>query len=327
MLFNPKLIWFLIIICLTLTEISGESDKTVLLLLHGRGESAGAGNAHSFYTRFNTVLRNRSISEYNVINIGLSDSSDEDYDWSSYRSMDFQSEKLCSQLKRPEIWEQLIDAKRVILVGFSQGGLLWRGILWGNCLDPLLPKVDKLITFGGPHSGVFGKPDCSQMDTKYKVLIKVCEWIQKFDDLTGKGPALYDIFMYSSMAELAFSASSYWNSPSNKEQRNTWLAHIDNENNPSGDKYLSQKLNRGMVLIGFGKEDTVLPPISSYFGYWDSNAKNWIKFNETQLYLNDWIGLKELNQKHLLDFYTIENEAHMSIPDHFINNRFLQFLN
>ena len=322
-----KYLLICVLICLPILQIECESDQTVIVTLHGRGESAGAGNAHSFVTRFDSLLKNRSISTYNVINVGLSDSSDDDYDWSSYRSMGFQSEKLCAQLNRPEVWDQLMAANRIILIGFSQGGLLWRGMLSTDCLDPLLPRLDKLITFGGPHSGVFGKPDCSQMDTKYEVLIKVCEWIQKFDDITGKGPALYDIFIYSDMAELAFSASSYWNSPSNSKQKDTWLAQVNNENDPTGDKYLSRKLSRGLVLIEFGKEATVLPPISSQFGYWDSNAKNWIQFNETQLYCEDWIGLRELNENHLLEFYTIENEPHMSIPDNFIDDKFIQFLN
>ena len=307
--------------------ITCQTQPTIILTLHGRGESADAGNAHSFVTRFSDVLRNRSINKYEVINIGLSDNSDEDYDWSSYRSMDFQAEKLCQQLSKEEIWNKLLETDHIILVGFSQGGLLWRGLLWGQCLDPLVPRIDKLISFGGPHSGVFGKPDCSQMDTKYEILIKVCQWIQKFDDITGKGPSLYDIFMYTELAQTAFSASSYWNDPINPKQRQTWLAQINNENDTTADKYLRNKLNNGLVLISFGDDETVLPQISSAFGYWDSMGKNLIPFNETELYQNDWIGLKALDQSNMIKLYTIENEGHMDIPDDFIRDKFLQFLN
>ncbi|XP_054158792.1 palmitoyl-protein thioesterase 1-like, partial [Oppia nitens] len=294
---------------------------TVLLTLHGRGESATAGNAQHFVDRLNGYLKNQSIQSLKVINIGLSDSSTDDYDWSTYRSMSYQSGQLCQQLRRPQIWQQLMNttqSRRIVLVGFSQGGLLWRGMLWGQCLDPLLPRLDRLITFGGPHSGVFGKPDCRQMDTRYPALIKLCDWLQKFDDLTGRGPGLYDIVMYTELAELAFSAASYWNDPSSSRQSRTWLAQIDNQNNGDTngtDKYLSRKLGRGLALIAFGNESTVLPPISSQFGSWDSMARNWLPFNETKLYTDDWIGLKQLDQNGLVQFYTIPNETHMSIPD------------
>jgi len=301
-------------------------DITVLLTLHGRGESMNDGNAHSFVTRFQQVLKNRSIeNKYQIVNVGLSDDSGDDYDWSSYRSMSFQTTKLCDYINKPEVWQQLMKSNRIVLVGFSQGGLLLRGLLKTQCLDPLLPRIDRLITFGGPHSGVFGMPDCSQFDTKYEILIKSCEFLQKLDEITHKGPSLYDIFMYTELAEFAFSAASYWNSPNNPSETKTWLAEIDNQNDfdLNGDRYLSRKLNRGLVLISFGLEATVLPPISAAFGYWDSNAKNWINYNQTQLYLNDWIGLRELDEKNLVKFYTIENEPHMSIPLDFIANKFL----
>lgn len=321
--------YFLILcICLTLTSNSCQSsDQTVIVTLHGRGESANDGMVYSFVQRFIDLLKNRSITRYNVINVGLSEDPNEDYDWSSYRSMDFQSEKLCDQLQRKEIWDQLMDVDHIILIGFSQGGLLWRGLLWGDCLDDIVPRIDKLISFGGPQSGVFGKPDCSQMDTKYEVLIKLCQCIQYLDNLTGKGPSLYDIFMYTGLADLAFSPSSYWNDPSNPKHTQTWLAKINNQNNTKGDKYLRNKLNHGITLISFGKDETVLPPISSAFGYWDSNAKNWISFNETELYENDWIGLKALDQTNMVQFYTLVDQPHMSIPDEFIRDKFLQFLN
>lgn len=317
----------LLFISCSFGAISCQTRPTVILTLHGRGESADAGNAHSFVTRFNDVLRNRSIHKYRVINIGLSDSADEDYDWSSYRSMDFQADKLCQQLNKEQIWNQLLDSDHIVLVGFSQGGLLWRGLLWGQCLDPLVPRIDKLITFGGPHSGVFGKPDCSQMDTKYEILIRLCQWVQYLDDLTHKGPSLYDIFMYTDLAQMAFSASSYWNDPTNPKQRQTWLAAINNQNDTTADKYLRNKLNNGLVLISFGEDEIVLPRISSAFGFWDSMGQNWIPFNETELYQNDWIGLRALDESQMVRFYTIEGQAHMDIPDQFIKDKFLEFLN
>ncbi len=318
----------LVSILLFVSQTVSCDNTTVLLTLHGRGESKDGGSAKSFVTRLQTYLKTKSLDKrYKILNVGLSDDNEEDYYWSSFTSMSFQTQALCQYLNKPEVWQQLSQSSRIVLVGFSQGGLLLRGLLSTDCLDPLLPRIDKLITFGAPHSGVFGKPDCSQFDTKYEVLIKACELLQKFDDLTHLGPALYDIFMYTDLAEIAFSAASYWNSPNNPSQRKTWLAEVDYENNNNRDKYLSRKLNRGLVMISFGLEATVLPPISTKFGYWDSKASNLIAFNETEIYLNDWIGLRELDSQNLVQFYTIENEPHCSVPNVFIDNQFLGFVN
>ncbi len=45
--------------------------------------------------------------------------------------------------------------------------------------------------------------------SKYEVLMKTCELLQKFDDITHLGPALYDIFMLTDLEEIAFFAASY----------------------------------------------------------------------------------------------------------------------
>jgi len=135
-------------------------------------------------------------------------------------------------------------------------------------LDPLLPRINKLITFGGPHSVVFGKTDCSQLDTKYVILIRPCD-LQKLYEIIPLGLSLYNIFMYTELAEIAFSIAGYRNSPNNPLERKTWLAEIDNQNDfdLNGDKYLYRKLNRGLVLISFGLKAIVLPLISAAFGY------------------------------------------------------------
>ena len=41
-------------------------------------------------------------------------------------------------------------------VGFSQGGLLMRGVAQ-RCPEP---PIKSLITFGSPHQGIFGVPEC-----------------------------------------------------------------------------------------------------------------------------------------------------------------------
>src|SRR5882724_10415182 len=111
------------IVCLTTTSVNCQTPTTAVVFLHGRGESANAGNGDHFVTRFQALLTNRSITTYNVLNIGLSNNSNDDQNWSSYRDMGFQSEKFCQQLNEKQVWNQLTAAERIVLVGFSQGGL------------------------------------------------------------------------------------------------------------------------------------------------------------------------------------------------------------
>merc|ERR1712083_112339 len=52
-------------------------------------------------------------------------------------------------------------------IGISQGGLLVRGLVQ-RCPLP----VKNLITFGSPHQGVFGIPDCAHVTGSFEL------WIQ-----------------------------------------------------------------------------------------------------------------------------------------------------
>ncbi len=86
-------------------------------------------------------------------------------------------------------------------------------------------------------------------------------------------------------------------------------------------------MKRGLDLIAFSDEEIVLPNISAFFGSWDSSGKNPIPYTQTDLYKNDWIGLKKLDQKNLITFHTIPNRSHMSIPYNFTKNEFLKIVN
>ncbi|XP_054158797.1 palmitoyl-protein thioesterase 1-like [Oppia nitens] len=295
---------------------------TVLLTLHGKDETATIGQTYDFVNRLNTYLKNQSINYIKVINLGFSQTGLMDYKWTSFRSMSQQSGQLCRQIHKPQIWQQLMNttlSRRIVLVGFSQGGLLWRGMLWGQCLDPLLPRLDRLITFGSPHSGVFILNNCQQMMTlsMAKPLAKLCQTmleIVSLDTTTTNRTvikrrlpprgSLSDLFVYNKLAEQSWPVASYWNDPLSSRQPLTWLAQIDNQINQMdgrllpatvANKYLSNKLSRGLALIAFGAENIVYPPVSSQFGYWDGWARNWLTFNKTKLYTDDWIGLKQLD--------------------------------
>jgi palmitoyl-protein thioesterase len=300
---------------------------TAIVILHGTGESINNGQTNNFYNDLTRIIADGGLDNfYKVIKLGLSDDDSKDQYWSSFKSLYFQENKLCDYVKQDKIRQKLISSSRIVLVGCSQGAVLMRGLLRGNCLGSLISKVDKFITFGGPNSGVFGLPPCSQFHSDNQDLIKACNLLQQLYNTTNIGPAFFDPIMYGP-AQVVFSPASYWNNPKNLLELTTYLALIDNKLSVGPkNKYLC-KLNRGLDLIAFGDEETIVPNISALFGFWDFKGQNTVPYTQTDLYKNDWIGLKILDQKNLITFHTIPKEHHMSIPYNFTKNEFLNIVN
>ena len=201
-----------------------------------------------------------------------------------------------------------------------------RALLKSQCLDSVQPKLDKLITLGSPNNGIFGIPDCDRLGIRGALARFACQVMLGSAKNSALGPALFDAFIFSSEHVLSF--ASYWNSPGNSMTNLTFLAYINNQSNDTNDdkpKYLSQKLN-ALVVISFENESVVLPPISASFGSWDEKGQNLVAFNETDLYKNDLIGLKTLDQNNGLILLTIPNSRHMHIPYHFIESQFVELI-
>ncbi len=327
MKFESKIIWISLIWSLLIHSCQCvNSNMTAIVILHGTDESINNGKTNDFYKDLTQILTDGGLDDYyKVINLGLSDNDTEDQLLSTFTSLYFQSDKLCNYVKQNNIWQQLVDSSRIVLVGCSQGAVLIRGLLRDNCLGSLKSKVDKLITFGGPNSGIFGVPPCSQFYFSND-LMTACNLLEQLYSETTLGPSVFDELLYGS-AQAVFSPASYWNDPVNPLQLTTYLAKIDNKlcDEPKN-KYLCQ-LKRGLDLIAFGDDEIILPNISAFFGFWDSNGENPIPYNETDLYKNDWIGLKKLDQKNLITFHTIPNATHLSIPYNFAKNEFLNIVN
>ncbi|XP_054166042.1 palmitoyl-protein thioesterase 1-like [Oppia nitens] len=192
---------------------------------------------------------------------------------------------LCAYIQNNTLKQLENSCSRIQLIGCSQGALLLRSLLWNSCLDSVVHKLDKLITFGGPNNGIYGLPSCKQLNLDSRLIMIGCNLLHQSIELTG--PSVLDIFIYGLWDVLSF--SSYWNSPENSFEKLTFLSNINNEHsNQRKHKYLYEKL-KGLVLISFEKEDIVLPSISTSFGYWNSFGDKLIPFNETKLYINDWI--------------------------------------
>lgn len=169
-------------------------------------------------------------------------------------------------------------------VGFSQGGQLLRAYV-ERCNDP---PVKQLITFGGQHMGIADIPACVGTN------VILCK---QMAELLGRGAYLPGVRDVSIQAQ-------YFKDPMLHDEylaKNIFLPDINNEGSVKNATYKAnmQKLER-LVLIKFKYDFVVIPNDSSWFAYYpwgDLNRAHMLPMNQTQLYKEDWIGLKSLDEQ------------------------------
>ncbi|CAL7950492.1 unnamed protein product [Xylocopa violacea] len=176
------------------------------------------------------------------------------------------------------------------LVGYSQGGLLARVIL------QVFPdhNVKNFISLSSPQAGQYG--------TRFLHLF--------FPDLVCE--TAYELF-YSKLGQHT-SVGNYWNDPHHQKlyyKFSKFLPYVNNEKNstkmPTSKRGLI-KLKR-MVLIGGPDDGVITPWQSSHFGYYDAN-ETVIDMRDRNIYKDDLIGLRTLDESGKLTLITVPNVPH-----------------
>ncbi|KAK4878746.1 hypothetical protein RN001_011252 [Aquatica leii] len=173
-------------------------------------------------------------------------------------------------------------------VGFSQGGLLLRGLAQ-RCS---YPRMTKMITMGTMHQGVYGLPHCS-------LEYLVCRLIRR----------IYNRIMYTEFFQNHFVPATYWHNPLDTAQykeKNTYLTDINNEN------FINQTYIRNLnsldkfVMVKYINEHFVVPPASEWFGYYKEHKINETEtLEQAEMFLNDRLGLRRMYNAGKLDFLTV----------------------
>nr|XP_056718720.1 lysosomal thioesterase PPT2 [Euleptes europaea] len=179
----------------------------------------------------------------------------------------------------------------VHLICYSQGGLICRAIL------STMPdhNVDTFISLSSPQMGQYG-------DTKY------LKW-------------LFPQHMKSNLYRLCytqlgqdFSICNYWNDPHHRDlylNNSNFLALLNDEKlNPNATAWKKNLLRiRKLVLIGGPDDGVIMPWQSSLFAFYDDNET--VKEMKSQLvYLEDTFGLKTLDARGDISFYTMPGVSH-----------------
>ncbi|PNF32079.1 Lysosomal thioesterase PPT2-like protein [Cryptotermes secundus] len=208
-------------------------------------------------------------------------------DWSSLAPMWHQIQ---------EIGEDLMNIaaahpEGINLIGYSQGGLIARGIL------EQFPNhtVHTFISLSSPQAGQYG--------TKFLHLF--------FPGLVCH--TAYELF-YSSIGQ-HISVGNYWNDPHHQSLYRSYsrfLPYVNNEVLSSQSNSYKDGITRlrKLVLIGGPDDGVITPWQSSQFGYFDENEEV-MEMRDRKVYVLDKFGLKTLDKKRRLTLIEVNGVSHL----------------
>jgi len=178
-------------------------------------------------------------------------------------------------------------------IGFSQGGQFLRAVAQ-RCPNP---PMKNLITVGAQHRGVFGFPNCpGEMDP-------FCDIVR---DLLNYGG--YTDFVQSFLVQ-----AQYWNDPLDEElylAKSQFIAEINNERAVKNMTYAENLAKlENFVMIKHNQDGMVEPRESEHFEFYvPGQAEIILPLKESPLYLEDWLGLRQLDESGRLHFKAVEGD-------------------
>ncbi|XP_077986850.1 lysosomal thioesterase PPT2-A-like [Glandiceps talaboti] len=192
-------------------------------------------------------------------------------------------------IKVREITKKAKDG--VHMIGFSQGGILARGIL------SMMPdhNVQTFIALSTPQMGQYG-------DTSY------LKWL--FPETIKE--ELYKICYKEFGQNISF--CNYWNDPHHHDlylKQNVYLPVINNEVTSSHSDEIKKNFLKikNLVLIGGPDDGVITPWQSSQYGFYDSNEKVQ-DMTDQKVYQQDSFGLRTLDKRGAIKMYTVAGVEH-----------------
>ena len=218
--------------------------------------------------------------------------------------MTLQVQKVCDDLASHPI---LSKAPAVNALGFSQGGQFLRAYV-ERCNNP---RVENLVTFGSQHNGISEFQECAAND-----------WLCQTWRGVLKGNA------WGSFSQSRLVPAQYYRDPEDLEnyfEYSNFLADINNERKVKNDTYKEnmKKLGR-FAMFMFAEDTTVVPKESAFFSEVNTTSEEVTKLQERDIYREDWIGLRFLDEERKLDFRIAEG-GHMQLSDDILIDSFNQY--
>nr|GLL34480.1 palmitoyl-protein thioesterase 1-like [Ipomoea trifida] len=181
------------------------------------------------------------------------------------------------------------------IIGLSQGNMVARGLI--EFCDGG-PPVKNLISLAGPHAGIASVPLCGS--GVFCIMVDL----------------LLDLAIYSDFVQDHLAPAGYIKIPTDIEAYREgckFLPKLNNEvemNSTYKKRFTSLE---NLVLIMFDDDKVLVPKETSWFGYFsDGSWSPLLSARETELYTEDWIGLRALDEAGKVKFINVTG-SHLEI--------------
>ncbi|XP_028170288.1 palmitoyl-protein thioesterase 1 [Ostrinia nubilalis] len=280
------------------------AGPTPVVLWHGMGDTCCMPYSLGYIKHF----LEQQIPGVYVHSIRVGDNTVEDLENSYFMSPNEQVQDVCDMLVKDPKLQSGFNA-----IGFSQGSQFLRALVQ-RC-GHKLPPIKNLITLGGQHQGVYGLPHCGAIQHRS------CDYVRK----------LLNYAAYYSWVQNSLVQATYWHDPLDEKtykKKSEFLADINNEVTINQTYIDNLNSLENLVLVKFTNDSIVQPRETEWFGFYaPGQAKKLQKLQETELYLQDRLGLKKMNEAGKLVFLSLPGDHLQFTQDWFINVIIKKYLN
>jgi len=272
-------------ICNTVKSLTiQEATPTPIVMWHGMGDSC----CNPFSMGSVAKLFEKRIPGVHVHSLMIGDNVIQDTENGFFLNINSQIELACQRIKEDP---KLKDGYHA--VGFSQGGLFFRGLAQ-RCPDP---PIRNLVSIGGPQQGVYGLPKCLGENHK------LCDYVRR----------LLNYGAYIGWIQRLLVQAQYWHDPLAEQeyvQNSLYLADINNQGPKKNSSYKENLLKlENLVLVKFTEDSIVDPKGSEWFSWFNSTSSDvMVPLQETSLYQEDWLGLKVLDKQGKLHMMEVDGD-------------------
>ncbi|XP_063168453.1 palmitoyl-protein thioesterase 1 [Candoia aspera] len=274
---------------------SGDAAGPVpLVIWHGMGDSCCNPMSMGYVKK----IVEEKIPGIYVLSLMIGSNLIEDMENSYFMNVNDQVKNVCDQLSKDPKLQGGYNA-----MGFSQGGQFLRALVQ-RCPSP---PMFNLISIGGQHQGVFGFPHCPGESSH------ICDWLRKVLDIA-----------YTKVIQQRLVQAQYWHDPQKEEEyrrSSLFLADVNQERVINKTYKKNLMTLKKFVMVRFLNDTMVDPPASEWFGYYRSGqTKEILPLQNTTLYTEDRLGLKEMDQAGKLVFLAAEGDHLQFSKEWFFKN-------